>query len=473
MKILFLNRKLFKAFQCYLGIFSRMIVNFLNLVVVINNLADKKGEESLVALEEEILSLSLQGKTYKEMQNVLTKSDGDKYSLDYLKQSIGPKLWKKLSKLLNDDISKGNIQFKIQHLLSTNSSNFSNISLNNSKDNKLDDRDNYVDRPPNEEICLKAIEQPGIIINIRAAPKMGKTWFMQRIIRQSIKTYDYNSVYLNLYQVNNADLKNLDSFLIWFCHEISLQSGFIDYDESINYEWNKNITGNVNCTDYLRKFILPRLDKPLIIGLDNIDELFNSTEISIDFFKLIRSWHDYAQSKNNWGKFKFIMTSAREPDIPLDINFSPFNVGLTIDLPDFSYQQVEKLIQLNNLEWESEQITDLFTLVGGHPAMIQQAIDFLNHPSVEELSIFLDKSSTEEGIYRNFLKSILRKISIYSKNNIDLIPSIKKLISSDKPVEIEYELSSHIYSLGLVNRVDNKLKIKCELYRDYFKAHLR
>ena len=58
------------------------------------------------------------------------------------------------------------------------------------------------------------------------------------------------------------------------------------------------------------------------------------------------------------------MVHSAEVDIPLNLNQSPFNVGIPITLPMFTPQQVQNLAKIYNINWSLEQGGNLMDLVG-------------------------------------------------------------------------------------------------------------
>ncbi|MGK7898072.1 MAG: hypothetical protein AB4372_31760, partial [Xenococcus sp. (in: cyanobacteria)] len=83
------------------------------LVEELNKLVYEQEKENLSSLERQIIAKSLEGKSYKQMQ--LSKDNEEDYSEDYLKQT---NVWKRLSKVLNEDITKSNVKFILPRLIS-------------------------------------------------------------------------------------------------------------------------------------------------------------------------------------------------------------------------------------------------------------------------------------------------------------------------------------------------------------------
>ena len=85
----------------------------------------------------------------------------------------------------------------------------------------------------------------------------------------------------------------------------------------------------LSCTRYL-EILLQDTDEPLVLGLDEVDRLFKYPDISQDFFYLLRSWHEEANNIELWEQLRLIVVYSTEDFGKLDINQSPFNVGLPL-----------------------------------------------------------------------------------------------------------------------------------------------
>lgn len=72
-----------------------------------------------------------------------------------------------------------------------------------------------------------------------------------------------------------------------------------------------------------------------------------------------------------WKKLRVVMVYLSEDNIPLDINQSPFNVGLNVELHEFIPDQVQDLVgRHQGLNWTTTQVQKLMNMVGGHPYLV-------------------------------------------------------------------------------------------------------
>lgn len=260
----------------------------------------------------------------------------------------------------------------------------------------------YVERPPIESRCYETILQPGSLLRIKAPKRMGKTSLIDRIIEQAAKQ-NYRTVRLNLLQADQAVLKGLDEFLRWFCTFVSRRLGMPT--QLANY-WEEGLGSSQNCTIYFEEHLLSQLEHPLVLALDDVDRIFPYPQIAEDFFGMLRVWHEEARTRRIWKKLRLVIAHSTDVYIQLNINRSPFNVGVPIELAELSQKQVQDLARRRGMDWDSSQVTQLMKMIGGHPHLIQLAIYSLTRQDVtfEQL---LQTAPTESGIYSDHLRGHL------------------------------------------------------------------
>ncbi len=322
----------------------------------------------------------------------------------------------------------------------------------------------YIERPPIEQRCYQEILRPGALIRIKAPPKMGKTWLMNRIFQQAT-THGYHTVPLNLLQADTATRQNLDRFLRWFCESISRR---LQLDHPVTPVWSSSSSANDNCTDYFERHILSQIQAPLILGLENVDRLFPNPAIATDFLGLLRSWYEDATILAPWQKLRLILVHSTAPYIQLNAHQSPFNVGLPIDLPEFSPAQVQALLQHHHLHYKSADIDQLMQMLGGHPYLLQQAIDTLVNQPTMTLPQLLTIAPTPEGPYRHHLRHLRQTL----QQNPALTTTLSKVVSAATPIRIDFDQGFQLHSTGLIRWCGNTATPFCQLYRDYFSDRL-
>ena len=301
----------------------------------------------------------------------------------------------------------------------------------------------YIDRPPIESRCYETIAQPGALIRIKAPRQMGKTSLMARILHHA-EQQGSRTVALSFQLANRKIFANSDTFLQWFCASIGQELGMLEQLPKC-WELADLIGSNQCCKAYFEQYLLSESSKPLTLGLDESDRLFESPEIADDFFGLLRALHEEAKRRDIWKKLRLIVVHSTEVYIPMDVNKSPFNVGLPIDLPEFNSQQVQDLAKRHGLNWSDGEVVELMGLVGGHPYLVRLAMYRISRQDVS-FNQLVKLPPTEAGIYSDHLRRHLWNLEKYS----ELMEAMREVVSVSQPVRLRSELGFKLNSMGLV-----------------------
>ncbi|KYC38801.1 adenylate cyclase [Scytonema hofmannii PCC 7110] len=317
----------------------------------------------------------------------------------------------------------------------------------------------YVERPPIEADCYETILRPGALIRVKAPRQMGKSSLMTRILHHATEQ-GYQAASLNFQEADTEFLGDTDQFLRWFCASISDR---LNLPDKLEDYW-KGVLGTKNkCTKYFQGYLLSALNNPIVLGLDEVDEVFKHPQIAADFFGLLRSWHERSKNEPAWKQLRLIIVHSKEVYIPLNINQSPFNVGLPIELPALTQEQVKDLINRHGLNWTAQEITQLMRLVGGHPYLVRVALYQIarDRMTLEKLQ---QVAPTEEGPYSDHLRRHLLNL----QEDEQLLQAAKQVFAADDYVNIGTTEAFKLRSMGVVKFYGNEVMPLCDLYKQYF-----
>lgn len=322
----------------------------------------------------------------------------------------------------------------------------------------------YVERPDIEEVCSQTIESAGGLLRIKAPQHMGKTALLTRLL-WSATQQGYQTVCLSFQLADRAVFSDLNTFLKWFCAVVSRE---LALEDQIDRAWKDIYSGSYNATFYFQDYLLNSLTNPLVLALDNTDLVFEHEEIATDFCKLLRNWHDLPRRSDRnspiWQKLRLVIVHATEIYGALDINASPLaGVGVLVDLPEFTFEQVQTLVQRYGLAWKPSEIKQLTNLVGGHPYLLQLGLEQIQRQSVP-LDQFLDMAATEAGIYGNHLRQQLSHL----EQSPELTQVFREVVMAKDPVQVKPAHAFKLQSMGLVHLEGNDVRPRCLLYRQYF-----
>jgi hypothetical protein len=409
--------------------------------------------QHLSDIEMKVLQASWEEQTYDDM----ARSYG--YSAEYLNKDIGNKLWRKLSIAIGERVTKKNFKEALRRSQASKSVEVvSNLPFPEGA--VALDSPIYVERIGVASLCYETVLNPGALIRIKAPNLMGKTSLLTRILSYAA-SHNCQVVYLDLSSVDRAILTDLDKFLRWLCclvgRQLKLKNCLDDY-------WDTEILGsNDNCTAYFEEYLLTQINCPLVLGIDEVERLFPCSTVVEDVLGMLRSWHEKGKIVELWKRLRLVIAHSTEVYIPLDINQSPFNAGVPVELLEFDLEQIQSLAQLHGLAWTQAQIESLMQTVGGHPYLVRLALYYVATRRVT-LEQLLQEAATESGIYNAHLRHYLEVLQQLP----ELLEAFKAVVLAPNAVELASMQIYKLHSMGLVQRRGNFVMPWCNLYRDYF-----
>jgi DNA-binding Xre family transcriptional regulator len=319
----------------------------------------------------------------------------------------------------------------------------------------------YIQRLPQETYCQEEIVKPHALIRLKAPRQMGKTSMMMRLLHQAEQQGD-RVVYLSLEQSTAQALNDADRLLYWFCASISMktQHKFQQEDYTNLIEM---VGGTLGTQEYFESYLLPDLAVPLTIGLDAVDRIFDYPHLYDNFFSLLRSLHEAGKHTGILSKLRLVVSHAAEVYIPIDINRSPFNVGISVEFSEFTAAQMQLLAAQHQLNWKSTEIDKLMKVIGGHPFLVRLAMFEVASGKID-LSGLIASAAGREGI---FYQRHLARMETTLNSQPDLLTAMTSILRP-AATPLTPRVKGHLEGLGLVKLQGDSIVPRCELYRQYF-----
>lgn len=316
-------------------------------------------------------------------------------------------------------------------------------------------------KPALADRACDVISQPGALLRIKSPLGMGKSSLAIRVLACA-KSQGHRTLNLDLRQTDSSTFADLTRFSQWFCASVGK---FLGVPIKVGECWDDIFGPNDNCTDYFQSHVLS--GSPLTLMLDNFDRIFDYPDIEVDFCGLLRGWHEKAKSDSQWGRLRLIIVYSQESFVPKDINQSPFNVGVPIELGPWTPEQVTELASRYGLSLSPEQQGWLMALTGGHPELVRLTLCplALGDMTLEQIRA---TAATEAGIYQDHLRRCLN----YLEAHPPLRAEMYKVVTSDRPVCLKSQDAYRLYAMGLIRRDKNDVIPLCQVYRDYFRERL-
>lgn len=424
-----------------------------------NRLVEKKSPPLTYIqrlLLREILSESK--KSYEEIANE------NNYSESYIKQFVAPKLWLILSEVLEEKVNKNNSCLVLEQHWKQDLAEKRKPAKRQRRKFELPtmqlplDSTFYIERHPIEKNCYQQILQPRALIRIKAPSQMGKSSLVARVMDYAHQQ-NCATVSLSLNQAETELFLNQRRFLRWLCANAAHQLGL---PPKLDGYWSDDLGDLVCCTFYFAEYLLEEIDRPVVLALDEINQLFAYPNLARDFFAMLRSWYEETRDISSWQKLRFILSHSTEIYIPFKTNKSPFNVGMVINLPCFDPSQIHQLAKCYELIVSDMEVCKLLEMTGGFPFLVQQAL-YYSHVNEMPLRELLQNTVEVNKIYNNHLAQKLNDL----EQDANLIQGLQEVLISGF-FELDMEVAFKLKSLGLIYLEGTKAKISCELYRRFF-----
>lgn len=321
----------------------------------------------------------------------------------------------------------------------------------------------YIYRPHLEQLCAEEILKPGALLRIKAPRQYGKTSLMAQTLSQARDRGLRTSV-VNLQGLNCQVLQDPDRFLQWFCAVVAKDLGL---PNELSSRWDDLFGSSYSCSDYFETYLLPAAQSPLLLVIEELDELFAYPELATDFFGMLRSWYEQGryglEQRAIWTNLRLVIIHSTEVWLPLTLHQSPFNVGLLVELPNFNVVQVEELTCRYSLNPPERYAQGIFALVGGHPYLTQLC---LFHLAQGELSVA--DLSNEAIAYHTIFNSYLKRQLQLMEQHPGLLEAMQQVARNPAGIELSHQIAYHLQGLGAITLKERLAVPSCELYRQYF-----
>ena len=315
----------------------------------------------------------------------------------------------------------------------------------------------YVERVADSQLG-RQLAGEGTTTTIQAGRQTGKTSLLMHAIHAT-QLEDRKVIYLDFQLVDDSSQADLVSFLRLLSEAIAEQLD-LEWDLVDGY-WQTARNPAQTFNRFLQREVLQRLDQEILLAIDEADVLLEAAYRK-HFFALLRAWDSRRAFDASWRKLNLVMVISTHPYLLIDdVNLSPFNVGLTIQLQDFTPGQVADLNGRHGSPLKPAEISALTNLVGGHPYLVRQAYYTLVSEGLS-LAGLLAAAASPEG---PFGKHLLFYEHSLMKNPI-LMAAFQQVLHGQKAPE--ESLLERLSAVGLLQHAEGKWRPRCGLYEKFF-----
>ena len=318
----------------------------------------------------------------------------------------------------------------------------------------------YIERQL-DRIALETIERQGVTVTIKGPRQMGKSSLLNRTM-QAARKAGKQVVFLDFQLFERQALKDSELFFREFCTWLSDE---LDLEDQVDAYWQRKVGNAQRCTRYVSRHILKSVQAPIVLAMDEVESIFDTTFRS-DFFSMLRSWHNNRAIQPLWKQLDLALVTSTEPyQLIADLNQSPFNVGQIIELCDFTPAEVHDLNERHGLPLNAAQEQKLLKLVNGQPFLVRKALYLVASQQFTVADLFA-KATDDRGPFGAHLRYHLFRMN----NKPELVQGLMQVIR--RPCQLDEHLFFRLRGAGLVQRQGQQVIPRCPLYAAYFQEHL-
>ena len=320
----------------------------------------------------------------------------------------------------------------------------------------------YIERIADDN-CWQHIAAPhAVTLFVQAPMQMGKSSLMRRVLDRVGKVRQLPSAFIDFQKFTEQLLQHEEDFFVEFCLMIGDALGLPD---DIDHYWSPRRTNIVNCSRYLSDYIIPRLDGPFILAMDEVERM-QTVPFRANFFGMLRTWHNNRVYEESFAKMSLFLSSSTDPYLLIDNpHQSPFNVATLVALEDFSSQEVHELNQRHGSPLTPEQVAELMNLVNGHPFLTRLALYQLADGKID-MPTLLTQGGEDAGPFGDHLRHYLLRIL----KNPELRQALVRIVHDH--THKEDALFYRLKGAGLVRKTGKQVTFRNNLYERYFKERL-
>lgn len=223
----------------------------------------------------------------------------------------------------------------------------------------------YIERPHDKELFehLRA----GQYVNVLTCRQQGKSSAMRRaalrLRRAGLEVVDFDMA---------GDIGSQVTMDQWYSGVLDKICYDLDLDVDIDEWWQEQCsrTPAQRIQTAFRELILPELDAPLVVFVDEIDATLKM-DFTDDFFAALRAMYNRRAREPEFAKVTFCLLGVAHPsELMSDKRITEYNIGISLELRDFELAadgQQLAILEMQLGDNGAELLAEIFEWLDGHP----------------------------------------------------------------------------------------------------------
>ncbi len=316
----------------------------------------------------------------------------------------------------------------------------------------------YIKREADASV-IAAAQRPSETVVVKASRQMGKSSLLLSYLA-SCRSSGKKTVFIDLASLfSQEDITNYSTVLAMIAQEIWDQLGQLPECAPPRIEHQRELIR------YIGTSLLSVVRANVVIAFDEMDRLLGQHYQS-DFFSMLRSWHDQrANHSTHWCKLGLAMAICTEPYLFIsDAMRSPFNVGFTVELRNFSEDECERLGRIYGIRLGKRQLEQLMELLNGHPHLTHLALYALTGPNAMDFQTLLARAAERKGPFGEHLRALEYKLS--DERGRNLIHAMREILINQRC--LSRDVFYRLHGAGLIREHGAAVETANALYARFF-----
>lgn len=314
----------------------------------------------------------------------------------------------------------------------------------------------YVERPADIELYQNI--KAGNFCYVLAARQMGKSSLRVRAMDKLAKEDNYKCVSIDITSLGSQNTEPSD----WFYSFLHNVAKGLQLKTDVNLWWKqkKDFTPVARLLDFFEEIVLNEIYNNIVIFIDEIDSLMGLDKNKFstdDFFAAIRQLFNMRVDNHAMNRLNFVILGVATPeDLMSDSSRTPFNIGVPIQLDNFSHDAARPLlIGFEHVPIDREALlAEIMNWTNGQPYLSQKLCKSIAESTTFDIDI-------EQLVFRHVDKLFFASNNFDNDHNISHIDNrIKDETKYNAQMLGQYE---QLISLGVLKYNGSTPQIRLKL----------
>ena len=310
--------------------------------------------------------------------------------------------------------------------------------------------------------------------------QMGKTSLMVRTLAK-LQTDSWAGIIID-FSAKDSQVDKPDQWYDGIINQLNRQFDLLDRPAFRSWLKERDFIAPVErLAEFIETVLLPSRESPIAVFIDEIDSTLG-LPFTDDFFALIRACYNKRAENPDYRRLTFALLGVAAPsELIGDAKRTPFNIGESIDLKGFEFEEALPLATglAGKAERPEEVLREILRWTGGQPFLTQRLCQLVVD-SDAEISAGNEAARVQQLVesrlienwesqdHQEHLKTIRKRLLDDEQKAgylLELYRSIRRageLAADNQPEERELQLS------GLVVKRDNQLRVYNPIYAAVF-----